>query len=245
MQRILIMGATSAIAEATARLFARRGDSLMLVGRSAERLQAIAQDLKVRGAAAAETIVMDANNADYRTLLQVATQRLGGELDCALIAHGTLTNQAAAQRSVELLRTEFETNALSVMALCTELANQFEARRSGTIAIISSVAGDRGRQSNYAYGAAKAAVTVFASGLRQRLYPAGVRVITIKPGFVDTPMTASFKKGALWAKPDKVARDILRAIGRGSSVIYTPRFWRIIMLIIRSIPEFVFRRLRL
>jgi decaprenylphospho-beta-D-erythro-pentofuranosid-2-ulose 2-reductase len=245
MQRILIMGATSAIAEATARLFASRGDALMLVGRNADRLLAIAADLKVRGASHTGTLVIDARGADYAEVVQSAKQQLGGELDCALIAHGTLTNQAEAQRSVAFMREEFETNALSVMALCTELANQFEARSSGTIAIISSVAGDRGRQSNYAYGAAKAAVSAFASGLRQRLYPKGVRVVTIKPGFVDTPMTASFKKGALWAKPDKVARDIVRAIERGSSVVYTPGFWRLIMLIIRSIPEFVFRRLRL
>jgi decaprenylphospho-beta-D-erythro-pentofuranosid-2-ulose 2-reductase len=245
MQRILIMGATSAIAEATARLFAGRGDAIMLVGRNAERLLAIAADLKVRGASQASTLVIDARGADYAEVVQSAKQQLGGELDCALIAHGTLTNQAEAQRSVAFMREEFETNALSVMALCTELANLFEARSSGTIAIISSVAGDRGRQSNYAYGAAKAAVSAFASGLRQRLYPKGVRVVTIKPGFVDTPMTASFKKGALWAKPDKVARDIVRAIERGSSVVYTPGFWRLIMLIIRSIPEFVFRRLRL
>jgi decaprenylphospho-beta-D-erythro-pentofuranosid-2-ulose 2-reductase len=245
MQRILIMGATSAIAEATARLFASRGDAVMLVGRNADRLQAIAADLKVRGASQTATLVIDARGADYAGVVQSAKQQLGGELDCALIAHGTLTNQAEAQRSTAFLREEFETNALSVMALCTELANQFEARSSGTIAIISSVAGDRGRQSNYAYGAAKAAVTAFASGLRQRLYPKGVRVVTIKPGFVDTPMTATFKKGALWAKPDKVARDIMRGIERGSSVVYTPGFWRLIMLIIRSIPEFVFRRLRL
>jgi short-subunit dehydrogenase len=107
------------------------------------------------------------------------------------------------------------------------------------------VAGDRGRQSNYVYGSAKAAVTAFTSGLRQRLYPKGVRVLTIKPGFVSTPMTAAFKKGVLWATPAKVAADIVRAMDRRSSVIYTPWFWRPIMWVIRSVPETVFRRLRL
>jgi short-subunit dehydrogenase len=131
------------------------------------------------------------------------------------------------------------------MALCTLLANQFEDQGHGVIAVISSVAGDRGRQSNYVYGAAKAAVTAFTSGLRQRLYPKGVRVVTIKPGFVSTPMTAAFKKGALWATPDKVAADIVRAMAGGTAVIYTPWFWRPIMWIIRCVPETIFRRLKL
>jgi decaprenylphospho-beta-D-erythro-pentofuranosid-2-ulose 2-reductase len=245
MRRILIVGATSAIAEATARLFASRGDALFLAGRGESRLQAIGEDLKVRGAALAETFVLDARAMDrFPALLQTATQRLGG-LDAALIAHGTLSDQGACQRSVELLREEFDINAISVMALCTLLAQQFETEGHGVIAVISSVAGDRGRQSNYVYGSAKAAVTTFTSGLRQRLYPKGVRVLTIKPGFVSTPMTAAFKKGALWATPAKVAADIVRAMDRGGSVIYTPWFWRPIMWVIRSVPETVFRRLRL
>ncbi len=173
-----------------------------------------------------------------------ATARLGG-LDGALIAHGTLSDQRACEQSVELLRAEFDVNALCVMALCTELANQFEAQRDGVIALISSVAGDRGRQSNYVYGAAKAAVNAFASGLRQRLYSKGVAVITIKPGFVSTPMTAAFPKNALWAQPASVARDIVRAIDRRVPVLYTPWFWRPIMALIRAVPEPIFRRLRL
>ena len=245
MRRILIVGATSAIAEATARLFASRGDALMLTGRSPSRLQAIADDLKVRGAARAETFVLDARAFDrFPALLQAATERLGG-LDAALIAHGTLSDQGACQRSVEQLREEFEVNALSVMALCTHLANLLETQGRGVIAVISSVAGDRGRQSNYVYGSAKAAVTAFTSGLRQRLYPKGIRVVTIKPGVVSTPMTAAFKKGALWATPARGAADIVRAMDGGKAVIYTPWFWRPIMRIIRAVPETIFRRLRL
>jgi short-subunit dehydrogenase len=245
MQRILIVGATSAIAEATARLFASRGDAIFLTGRSESRLQAIAADLKVRGAALAEAHVLEARAMDrYPAMLQAATEQLGG-LDAALIAHGTLSDQLACQSSVELLREEFDINAISVMALCTLLAEQFQSQGHGVIAVISSVAGDRGRQSNYVYGAAKAAVTAFTSGLRQRLYPRGVRVVTIKPGFVSTPMTAAFKKGALWATPAKVAADIARAMDRGTPVLYTPWFWRPIMWVIRSVPETVFRRLRL
>jgi short-subunit dehydrogenase len=245
MQRILIVGATSAIAEATARLFAARGDALMLAGRSGPRLQAIAEDLVVRGAKQADTFIFDARAYErIPALLQAATERLGG-LDAALIAHGTLSDQIACQRSVERLREEFDVNALSVMALCTDLASQLESQGRGVIAVISSVAGDRGRRSNYVYGSAKAAVTAFTSGLRQRLYSKGVRVVTIKPGFVDTPMTAAFKKGALWATPASVAAAIVRAMDGGKSVIYTPWFWRPIMWIIRSVPETVFRRLRL
>ena len=245
MQRILIVGATSAIAEATARLFAARGDALMLAGRSGPRLQAIAEDLVVRGAKQADTFIFDARAYErIPALLQAATERLGG-LDAALIAHGTLSDQIACQRSVERLREEFDVNALSVMALCTDLASQLEAQGRGVIAVISSVAGDRGRRSNYVYGSAKAAVTAFTSGLRQRLYSKGVRVVTIKPGFVDTPMTAAFKKGALWATPASVAAAIVRAMDGGKSVIYTPWFWRPIMWIIRSVPESLFRRLRL
>jgi decaprenylphospho-beta-D-erythro-pentofuranosid-2-ulose 2-reductase len=244
MQRILIVGATSAIAEAAARLFAARGDSLFLAARSGPRLQAIAADLSVRGASVAETGEFDARAFGAAALVRTATERLGG-LDAALIAHGTLSDQGACQLSIDRMREEFEINALSVMALCTELANQFEVQGRGVIAVISSVAGDRGRQSNYVYGTAKAAVTAFTSGLRQRLYSKGVRVVTIKPGFVSTPMTAAFKKGALWAKPASVAADIVRAMDGGKAVIYTPGFWRPIMWIIRSVPESVFRRLKL
>ena len=111
--------------------------------------------------------------------------------------------------------------------------------------MISSVAGDRGRQSNYVYGSAKALVSAFMSGLRQRLHRSGVAVITIKPGFVDTPMTAAFQKGALWAKPDQIARGIVKALDRGRDVVYLPAFWRPIMLIVRSVPETIFKRLAL
>jgi short-subunit dehydrogenase len=245
MKRILIFGATSAIAEATAREFARRHAALFLVARNAERLQAIADDLKVRGASSVDTALLDAGEIErYPELLAAATSRLGA-IDAALIAHGTLSDQAACERSVERLQQELMTNALSYMALCTLLANRMETQGHGVLAVISSVAGDRGRQSNYVYGSAKAAVTTFASGLRQRLYRKGVRIVTIKPGFVDTPMTAAFKKGVLWASPRSVAASIAGAMERGTPVVYTPWFWRPIMWIIRAVPEVIFRRLRI
>jgi decaprenylphospho-beta-D-erythro-pentofuranosid-2-ulose 2-reductase len=245
MKRIVIMGATSAIAEASARLLAKRGDALFLVARNPQRLAAIADDLKLRGAVMAETFVLDARDVDqYPALLNSAAERMNG-VDAALIAHGTLSDQAACQDSVAALQDEFMVNALSVMALCTHLANRFETQGHGVIAVISSVAGDRGRQSNYVYGAAKAAVSTFASGLRQRLYARGVYVVTIKPGFVSTPMTAAFRKGLLWASPNTVAASIVHAMDRGTPVLYTPWFWRPIIGIIKAIPEFIFRRLRI
>lgn len=246
MRRILIIGATSAIAEAVAREFAARGDSLFLVGRRAQQLAAIADDLKLRGAVNAQIQVEDANDlALHAALLDSATAAMGG-LDTALIAYGTLSDQTACEQSVEQMLAEFHTNALSQMALCTLLANRFEAQRRGTIAVISSVAGDRGRQSNYVYGSAKAAVTAFTSGLRQRLHRHGVAVVTIKPGFVDTPMTAALdRSGPLWATPAAVARSIVRGMGRGAPVIYTPWFWWGIMQIIKNVPERIFRKLKL
>ena len=238
------MGATSAIAEACAREFAARGDALYLVARDNSKLQPIAADLRVRGASAVHTQQVDANAQSlHAAMLDSAAQALGG-LDIALIAHGSLPDQAACQNSVDKTVAEFQTNALSAIALCTLIAGRLEQQGSGTLAVISSVAGDRGRASNYVYGAAKAALTAFLSGLRQRLLPAGVNVLTIKPGLVDTPMTAQFKKGALWAAPRQVARDIVRAIEARKPVLYTPWFWWWIMAIIRSIPERIFMRIR-
>jgi short-subunit dehydrogenase len=246
LKKILIIGATSAIAEACARRFAARGDALFLVARNAEHLRAVAGDLAVRGAMRAESATLDvADFGAHEAVLDTAVRQLGG-IDVALIAHGTLSDQAQCQTSVDALRHEFDVNAVSTIALLTLLANRFEAQRHGTLAVISSVAGDRGRQSNYVYGSAKAAVTAFLGGLRQRLAKADVDVLTIKPGFVDTPMTAAIaKKGALWAQPDVIAAGIVAAIDGRRNIVYLPGFWRWIMLVIRHIPEPVFKKLKL
>lgn len=242
MKSILIVGATSSIAEAVAREFARRGDALLLVARDERRLQATAADLNIRGASRTELFVLDARRMDaYPSLVEAAFQRVGG-IDVALIAYGTLSDQTTCELTPGMLTEEFMLNAVSIMELCLALALRFEQQRRGVLAVISSVAGDRGRRSNYVYGAAKAALSTFLSGLRQRLNRSGVAVVTIKPGFVDTAMTAEFKKNALWASPAAVARDIVRAIDRGTPVLYTPWFWRPIMWVINSVPEFIFRR---
>jgi short-subunit dehydrogenase len=245
MKKILIIGATSAIAEAAARIWAMEGNQLFLVARNAEKLEAIAADLRVKGCQKVETYVMDANNfTAHSPMLDTAQLALNG-LDTVLIAHGSLPDQIKCQLSVEQTLHEINNNAISVIALLTDIANRFEQQKKGTIAVISSVAGDRGRQSNYIYGSAKAMVSAFTSGLRQRLHKSNIAVVTIKPGFVDTPMTAEFKKGALWASSEKVAANIVRACKKNSNVVYTPWFWLFIMTIIKIIPESIFKKLSL
>ena len=245
MKKILIIGATSAIAEATARLWAAQGHSLYLLGRSAERLGGIAADLKVRGAESTRFVMLDVNHfAQHANVLDAAIHALGG-IDIVLIAHGTLGNQKACEQDFAATLQEINTNAISVISLLTHLANRFEAQRHGSIVVISSVAGDRGRQSNYVYGTAKVAVTIFMQGLRQRLQKAGVQVFTVKPGFVDTPMTAEFKKSLLWAQPEAIARSICAGVEKKRDVVYVPWFWWGVMGVIKLIPERVFKKLNL
>lgn len=245
MKKILIIGATSAIAEACARQWAQRGDKLFLAGRQPQALTAIADDLTSRGALSVGWVQFDATHlAQHAAVLTQAHAHMGG-LDVVLIAHGTLSDQARAQTDATYALQEITTNGTSVVSLMTHAGEYLARQGSGCIAVISSVAGDRGRQSNYVYGSAKALVSAFASGLRQRLRKHGVQVVTIKPGFVDTPMTASFPKGPLWAQPSQVAQDILRGVDQGRCVVYTPGFWRLIMLVIKHIPERIFVRMSL
>lgn len=245
MQKILIIGATSAIAEATVRLYATQGDQLYLLARNKPRLESMADDLKVRGAALVDYQQLNVNDQAARIeSIEQAIDHMGS-IDVALIAHGSLPNQELCQQDVELMQTELETNAISTVSILTQLANSMEKQNKGTIVVITSVAGDRGRQSNYVYGAAKGMVSIFLQGLRNRLDKSGVNVIDIKPGFVDTPMTADFKKGVLWAQPETIAKGIVNAVNKGSKEVYLPWFWRYIMLIIKNIPEFIFKKLSL
>ena len=243
MKKVLIIGATSAIAEHCARIWSARGDALHLVARNEQHVQVLASDLKVRGASEVTTYCSDLNDMEkHQELFNVADAALGN-VDIVLIAHGTLSNQKSCELSVEETLREIQTNALSTIGLLTLIANRFDARKSGTICVISSVAGDRGRASNYIYGSAKAMVTTFTSGLRQRLHKSNVAVVTIKPGFVDTPMTSDFKKGFLWAQPDVVAALIVKAIDKKKAELYVPSFWWAIMFIIKLIPSMVFKKI--
>ena len=245
MKKILIIGATSVIAEHCARVWAVRGDALYLVARNEERLKAIASDLKVKGAAQIYTYHMDLNEMDnHVAMLDKAELELDG-IDTVLIAHGTLSNQKNCEQSVIEAIAEIQTNALSIVSLLTLIVNRFEKKRNGTIAVISSVAGDRGRISNYVYGSSKAMVTSFTSGIRQRLHKANVAVVTIKLGFVDTPMTAHFKKGLLWAKPDFISAKIVKAIDQRKDEVYIPSFWWFVMTVIKILPENIFKRINI
>jgi short-subunit dehydrogenase len=243
--RVLIVGATSAIAAETARAYAAYGARLFLTGRNAERLSAVAEDLRVRGAAAVETAVLDVTDRRRGAEVMEAAWSAFGGLDVALLAHGVLPDQARCQASADDAVAALDVNFASTVALLTPLANRFEASRAGCLAVIGSVAGDRGRQSNYVYGAGKGGVDRFLEGLRNRLFRSGVAVVTLKPGFVDTPMTAGVPHGPLFASAHRAGRAIHRAIERRRDVAYIPWFWRPIMAVVRALPEAVFKRLRL
>jgi short-subunit dehydrogenase len=163
----------------------------------------------------------------------------------ALLAHGVLGDQPMAEASYAAAAAVMRTNFLSAVSLITWLANYFEQLGQGTLAVISSVAGDRGRKSNYVYGASKGALTIFLDGVRNRIDRKGVHVLTIKPGFVATPMTAHLKQGPLFATPAQVARGIVRAIEKRRDVVYVPAFWREIMLAVRMVPRPIFKRMNM
>jgi decaprenylphospho-beta-D-erythro-pentofuranosid-2-ulose 2-reductase len=240
---IVALGATSAIAEATLRLFAARGARFFLVARNADKLDAVAADLRTRGAASVATHVMDLDDtAAHPAMLEAAAASLG-TIELALLAHGVLGDQQQAEASYPATEAILGTNFLSAVSMITWLANYFEASHQGTLAVISSVAGDRGRKSNYVYGASKGALNIFLDGVRNRIDRAGVQVLTIKPGFVATPMTAHLPQNALFAQPAQVAEGILKAVQKGKDVVYVPAFWAIIMLILRMIPRSIFKKL--
>lgn len=247
-RRIAIFGATSRIATETARLWLARGVNLVLVARSPERLRMLSDDLSIRSGGLAEVDAVPADLEDLEALprlWQSLTERFD-DLDGVLIAHGSLPNQTQCESDPQAMLHAVRVNALSAMALLTAIANDFEKRERGVIGVIGSVAGDRGRKSNYVYGAAKGMLAVFLQGLRNRLHDSGVAVITLKPGFVITPMTQHLDRdGPLWARPEVVARGIVHAFSRRRDVVYLPWFWRPILWVIRMIPEPVFKRLSL
>jgi decaprenylphospho-beta-D-erythro-pentofuranosid-2-ulose 2-reductase len=245
MKNIVVIGATSAIATACARRWAGNDVRFFLVGRNAEKLGQVADDLVARGATV-HRYVLDLNHFDRHGSMLDACYLALHHVDIALVAHGTLPDQKACEQDARRAVQEFTNNGLSIIALLTHLANRMQLQRKGTLAVISSVAGDRGRPSNYLYGAAKGAVAIFCSGLRSRLYRAGVHVLVIKPGFVDTPMTQGLPlPKALVVSAEKVAGDIVRAVEKRRDTLYTPWFWRFIMLLIVHIPGAIFKRLGL
>ena len=244
-RRILVLGATSGIAQATCRLWAERGDHLFLIARNADKLAAIAADLQTRGAGCVGSATADLDRtASHAELLTAAIDALGG-LDIAFLALGVLGDQALAEQDFVAAESILRTNLISALSLLTWLGNHCEQRGHGTLTVLSSVAGDRGRKSNYVYGASKAGLSAFTDGLRHRLDRHGVHVMTIKPGPVKTAMTESMKGSARFADVDAVAATLVAAIDKGTDVVYVPAIWRILMAVIRHIPERLFKTLDL
>ncbi|MDC0719250.1 SDR family NAD(P)-dependent oxidoreductase [Nannocystis bainbridge] len=241
MRHAIVFGATSAIAAEVCARWAARGDRLHLVGRDSDKLAAVAARC---GAAEVTTAAGDFTDlARAEALAHEAVAALGGRVDVVLVAHGDLGDQQRSEHDVAEAARIVQTNFLSVVALLVPLANVLERQRSGTLAVITSVAGERGRPRNYTYGAAKGALHVYLQGLRSRLYPAGVTVTTLKLGPVDTPMTVGHPRNALFATPQRAARDIDRAIARRAVVAFVPWYWRPILFVVRHTPEPLFQRL--
>lgn len=241
---VLIIGATSGIARAVGRELAQRNSRLFLVARDEAALEAEAADLGLHGATIAGTAVADLDHTNgHPGLVETAFAALG-TVDLVLVAHGVLGEQEACEREPDRALSVLQTNLSATAVLLLHLANRLEAQGSGTLAVLSSVAGERGRRSNFVYGASKAGLSALLSGLRARLAPAGVRVVTVKPGPVDTPMLAGRPGGPLTARPGPVARSLLRGLERGGHTLFVPGYWRWIMLVIRLLPERVFMRLK-
>lgn len=241
-ERVLVVGATSDIAQETAKIYASRKGKIFLVGRDATRLDIVAKDLTARGAVAVGYSVADLNHVEECERVAKEAQAFLEHVQIAIMAQGVLGEQAVLTRDSAAMESLFRVNVLSFIALSAALKEYM--KNGASLAMISSVAGDRGRQSNYVYGASKAALTAVASGLRQELHAQGINVVTVKPGFVATKMTAHLKQGILFASPKKVAADIVAAIDKRKCVIYTPFFWRCIMCILKSVPEKIFRKLK-
>jgi hypothetical protein len=242
MLRIVVLGATSGIVQPLLRMLAKDGKELLLIARSQERLDAIRTDLLARGAR--QVLTFDADLvASPEPVVSFAKEHFPN-FDTLILSYGTLLDQQMCQVSHELAVRELQTNLVSAVSLLTLFTGYFESRRSGTIAVITSVAGDRGRRSNYVYGAAKGGLSIFLQGLRSRMFRFGVRVVTIKPGPVATAMTENFSDTKLMVNPEIVAADIYRALANGrTEIVYTPKRWRLIMTLVRMVPERIFKRL--
>lgn len=245
IKNIYVFGATSTIAQETLKNFAKEGCNMFLVGRNNEKLAIVKNEMKSYGADKVEIFEADATDwSKHRESINKAVDTLG-VLDLIFVAHGTLPDNEKTRKDPELIRREFDINCTSVMSICSIASDYFEAKGSGNIAVISSVAGERGRQSNFIYGSAKGAVSLYLQGLRNALYKKNIKVITIKPGMVDTPMTEDFDKGLLFASSKSVGKGIYKAIINGKDVVYIPSIWKWIMRIIKIIPESIFKKLSL
>lgn len=249
LHKMIIFGATSAIASHVARQSVEAGADVCCIGRDEQKLNRLLDDLRIRGSSEQiiEGYTLDLSQYDqHQVIVNQAITTLGG-CDAVLLAHGRLPDQQACEASSSETLLAIKDNALCQISLLTILSECLLARKHpAVIAVISSVAGDRGRQSNYIYGAAKGMLSIYLQGLRNRLHAHMIDVVTVKPGFVRTPMTDGMARDSfLWANPDVVARGIVDAMRKGRSVVYLPFFWRYIMWIIKTIPECVFKKIKL
>jgi decaprenylphospho-beta-D-erythro-pentofuranosid-2-ulose 2-reductase len=245
-QTVLILGAASAIARAVAAEFAYRGFDLLLTGRDLQELDSMAADLRLRYGVKVERQPFDALALEtHRGFVEDCRKASKDNLAGVVVCFGYLGDQTVAEKDSGETRRILDTNLLGAVSILGLLANHFEAKKEGFLCALSSVAGDRGRRSNYIYGASKAGLTVFLQGLRNRLFSSGVAVITIKAGFVDTRMTYGRPGLFLVASPERAARQIAKAVLRRKDESYVPGFWRPIMFLIRCIPERVFKRMKL
>lgn len=245
LKRIVIIGATSAIAEHCARLWlARAPADITLVGRDRTRTERVATDLQVRSSDSVLR-VLSADFSDPQAIRQLVNSIVAEQaVDTVLIAHGSLPDQQDCQRNLQACSEALTVNGISPVLFAEAFAGHMEQANHGTLAIIGSVAGDRGRKSNYAYGAAKGLVTRYAEGLQHRLANTAVKVVLIKPGPTDTPMTAHLKQqGGKFADVADVARVIVEGIAKNRTLVYAPGKWALIMLVIRNLPNFVFNRM--
>ena len=243
---VVILGATSSIARATAAEFARNGYNMVLGARDTEENERIAADIRIRWDVRTAALPFDAQDIEsHAAFFTQCHELMGDHIDGLIVCVGWMPNQIAAQSDFNLASATIDINYTGVASIAERFAADFESRRRGFIAVVSSVAGDRGRQSNYFYGSAKAGLTAYLQGLRNRLFHANVSVLTIKPGFVDTKMAFGLPNLMLVATPERVARNIFNAIRKRKNVIYTPWFWHGIMKVFVHVPETIFKRMRL
>lgn len=246
-KKIAIVGATSAMAQHCARLWVQgKAVDLTLIGRDLGRIERVAADLLVRSPEsdiqAVQADFLD-SHAIRATVDGIVAQ---GAVDIVLIAHGSLPYQADCQIDLKSCREALEVNGISPVLYAEAFIKHMEKSNRGTLALISSVAGDRGRKSNYVYGAAKGMVTRYAQGLQHRFAGTGVKIVLIKPGPTDTPMTSHLKEdGAKLAPVEAVAKKIVYAIEHGVSTAYVPAKWALLMLVIRHLPRFIFNKLNI
>lgn len=235
-KRILVFGASSAICHELLKIYAKQSAQFFLVGRNMDKLQAVSDDLVARGGSVVGTRGYDFTEVgEHASSVAQASQKMG-EIDLVLVAHGAFPEQAASEESSVVLSNCLDENFVSAAVIAQTCAQQLASQQHGTLAVVSSVAGDRGRKSNYSYGAAKAGLDAFLQGLQGRFSGTQVKIVNIKPGMIKSPMTAGMKQGLFWSTPEIIAPQMERAITRGSKVVYVPGYWRLIMLVIRLLP---------